>query len=667
MKLVFNDERIVNNFQLRIWLNVSQCVSVKKLLENMIECASGNRNTVFENYGMDELRIMLERILHNEVYLLVLDDMCSDGGKWEMLKDFLVGGANGSRIVVTTSNESVASLMGTTPTHLIDRLAYDDCLSLFFTKVFSQGQEEENPNLLTIGANIVEKCAGVPLSVSLLAGLLQKNLRDSYWRNIRDHYVWNSQQNGNVLPALKISYEKLPSHLKACLSYCSIFPKGCDIEIDKIIQLWMAQGLIQSSSPDKELEHLGQEYFNDLCLRSFFLDIEVNNPFFNSTSKMQNLVYDFVVSVAETDCSLVSSHTQNIFEDVKHVAFLDYEMSGKELPSSLLQHHSLRTIFFPVDGIGPNTTFADNCISRFMDLRTLDLSHSHFEMLPSSIGELKRLKYLDLSGNGSIQMLHSSICNMQSLQTLRLVHCNQLRELPKDMDKLISLRHLYITTKQESFPDKVVGCLSSLRSLSIYNCKSMISLSDELQHLTNLRTLSLMNCPKLTFLPSSMKYLEALETLKIIDCDELALFEWQDVEGLKMLRSLVIGGLPELDARDVQCFRNLQSLVIAGLPELVSLPRWLEGSASTLKNLRIARCQNIPALPEWLKNLKKLEKIEISECMKLTSLPEGMHCLNELKELKIETCPELSSTCRGNERSNIAHIPRVFVNGRLIQ
>ena len=132
-----------------------------------------------------------------------------------------------------------------------------------------------------------------------------------------------------------------------------------------------------------------------------------------------------------------------------------------------------------------------------------------------------------------------------------------------------------------------------------------------------------------------------------------------------MVRSLVIGGLPELSSKDVQCFENLKSFVIDGLPKLVVLPRWLEGSALTLRNLRIARCPNFLELPEWLKNLTALESIQIAECPRLRSLPAGMHRLNELEELKIDNCPQLSVDCGEKDRAKIAQIKETYLDGIL--
>ncbi|KAH0692772.1 hypothetical protein KY285_019869 [Solanum tuberosum] len=635
-KFVYNDPKIVSHFQLLLWVHVSRVFKVEEVLEQIVN--SVREDLLCEKLDMNELKNLVHETLYGKNYLIVLDDVWNeDPVKWDELKKLLMVGACGSKILVTTRKKEVASIMGTVPAYCLKGLLHEDSLTLFWSKAFEQGQEVDHPNLVWIARMIVHKCEGNPLFLMIVGSSLRKKTEIWEWEIVNNHSGWNSNQNGKIPSALRVSYEQLTSNLKVCLAYCSIFPKGCVIEIDKLIQLWVAEGLISKSNESEDLEHVAIQHFRELLSRSFFQDVEEYRSVYTSICTMHDLVHDLALSVAGVEFCTVNSHIQNISDEVRHVVFSDYDLSGKELPTSLVSNQALRTISFSIDGVGPmSTMFVENCIARFMQLRVLDISDSCFDELPSSVGELKYLRYLDVSSNGSIKELPDSINKLLSLQTLRVSHCPQLEGLPKDIGNLISLRHLYITTKQACFPDKAIGCLSSLRSLCIHSCNNLVSLSEGLQHLTNLHTLAIISCPRLTFFPSAMKHLTALENLLIVDCKELTLLEWQDIEGLRMLRSLVIGGLPELESKDVHCLGSLQMLVLAGLPELVTLPRWLEGSSATLQYLRVERCLNFAALPKWLENLTSLEKLEISKCRKSFSLPEGMSCLTNLKVLNID-------------------------------
>ncbi|KAL3370535.1 hypothetical protein AABB24_007538, partial [Solanum stoloniferum] len=635
-KFVYNDPKIVSHFQLLLWIHVSRVFKVEEVLEQIVN--SVREDLLCEKLDMNELKNLVHQTLYGKNYLIVLDDVWNeDPVKWDELKKLLMVGACGSKILVTTRKKEVALIMGTVPAYCLKGLLKEDSITLFLSKAFEQGQEVDHPNLVWIARMIVRKCQGNPLFLMIVGSTLRKKTERREWSIVNNHSGWNSNQNGEISSALRVSYEQLTSNLKVCLAYCSIFPKGCVIEIDKLIQLWVAEGLISKSNESEDLEHIAIQHFRELLSRSFFQDVEEYRSVYTSICTMHDLVHDLALSAAGVEFCTVNSHIQNISDEVRHVAFSDYDLSGKELPTSLVSNQALRTISFSIDGLGPTSTmFVENCIARFMQLRVLDISDSCFDELPSSVGELKYLRYLDVSSNGSIKELPDSINKLLSLQTLRVSHCPQLEGLPKDIGNLISLRHLYITTKQACFPDKAIGCLSSLCSLYIHSCNNLVSLSEGLQHLTNLRTLAIIGCPRLTFFPSAMKHLTTLENLLIVDCKELTLLEWQDIEGLRMLRSLVIGGLPELESKDVHCLGSLQMLVLAGLPELVTLPRWLEGASATLQYLRVERCLNFAALPKWLENLTALEKLEISKCRKSFSLPEGMSCLTNLKVLKID-------------------------------
>jgi Leucine-rich repeat (LRR) protein len=107
----------------------------------------------------------------------------------------------------------------------------------------------------------------------------------------------------------------------------------------------------------------------------------------------------------------------------------------------------------------------ETCISKFKHLRLLDLSHSTLEALPSSIGTLKHLRYLNLEWNMQIKKLPNSICDLQNLETLLLDGCDELEELPRDIRKMVSIKYFEITTKQTCLPTNEIMSMCSLRDL----------------------------------------------------------------------------------------------------------------------------------------------------------------------------------------------------------
>ncbi|KAL0006187.1 hypothetical protein SO802_013748 [Lithocarpus litseifolius] len=171
----------------------------------------------------------------------------------------LLGGCKGSKILVTTRNSSVATIMDTTSTNTynLKGLPKEDCMSLFVKLEFKVRQENQYPNLLKIGREFVEKCKGVPLALSTLADLLYSKVDEHDWISIRDNKMWHlKQKEGDILPALMLSYNQFPLHLKQCFAYCSVFPKDFQFDNDLLIRFWF--GTWNSSIPCQRKSRVGR-------------------------------------------------------------------------------------------------------------------------------------------------------------------------------------------------------------------------------------------------------------------------------------------------------------------------------------------------------------------------------------------------------------------------
>ncbi|KAA8517961.1 hypothetical protein F0562_015435 [Nyssa sinensis] len=238
----------------------------------------------------------------------------------------------------------------------------------------------------------------------------------------------------------------------------------------------------------------------------------------------------------------------------------------------------------------------------------------------------------------------------RSLQTLMVHNCMGLEKLPRDFGDLISLGYLEVTTRLKCLPANGIGRLNSLRHLLIAYCVNLESLfDDEMQCLTKLRLLIVENCEHLVSLSRrAWRYLSALETLRFYNCENLNLTDDREDEDIEI-------GL-----------NSLRTLTIELLPMLVALPGWLQGAANTLKYIVIEDCHNFTSLPEWIEDLKSLQKLRISGCPKLTYLPDGMRRLITLREIHISECPELIVRCEpktGEDWHKIAHVPDIYLNG----
>uniref|UniRef100_A0A6N2L5Z4 Rx N-terminal domain-containing protein n=1 Tax=Salix viminalis TaxID=40686 RepID=A0A6N2L5Z4_SALVM len=618
-KSVYDDETVNNHFELKMVACVSDGFAFKKVTQKIIKSATGETCVDLDE---GELNRKLETILNGRKYLLVLDDLWNeDAQQWLLLKPLLSKGAFGSKILVTTRSEHVAVIVGTVAAHNLSLLGQEHCLSLFYSCAFKERQGELYPHLVQIGNDIVEKCKQIPLAVINLGTQLCGKIDDQEWKTVRDSEKWEEKEDG-ILPALKISYQLLPNHLKRCFLYCSIFPKDYQFIDLILVQFWMAHGLIKSSNPNENLEDVGLRYVHELILKCFFQDYV--GLTFSASFKMHDLMHDLASSLARNECSIISSQNHQISKTSRHLSVLDSNsLFDQTLPKYPHKLHHVRSIVFAtsLEGLGCKAGF-EKCLSEFKHLRSLELmDDSEFEAFPERVGALKNLRYLNFAGNAKMKRLPKSIFKLQSLQAM--VVGVGLEELPKDVRYMISLGFLFLVTKQKRLPEGGIGCLECLQTLVISYCENLENLCEDMQGLKSLQKLYICGCKSLISLPGSMKCLTALKELFIGDCEKLDMMT-----------------LDEEKERETQRL-SLQIVAFGGLPATQALPKQLlHGCTNSLERFMIVDCPNIIELPECISNLKKLQNLQIVRCPRLR------------KRCQRET---------GEDWPKISHIPEIYV------
>ncbi|KAL5736688.1 hypothetical protein ACOSQ2_031476 [Xanthoceras sorbifolium] len=463
---VFNDERIGSHFELKIWVCVSEDFSERRIIKAIIESTTA---AACENLDLDPLQKRLQDILNGKRYLLVLDDVWNeDQEKWDSLKSVLACGSKGASIIVTTRIRTVASIMGTMPLHQLSGLTEDDCWSLFKERAFRH-ETEEHPNLVALGKKIVTKCGGVPLAVKSLGSMMMYKRDESQWLFIVESELWNLPQPENsILPALRLSYSNLPSKLKQCFAYCAIFPKDFVIEKEFLIQLWMASGFIPFIEK-LDPEDIGEEFCNELCWRSFLEDLGEDDLGCSKGFKMHDLVHDLTQSIMEDECLIQNIESSaNISKRTFHAWMDNNSRELYHFPKALYRVETLRT-FILHKSYGSNNDYTFSCdFSRLSSLRVFDARGARANKLSSSISCLTHLRYLKLPRT-EIHMLPKSICTLYNLQTLNLNECYYLQKLPKHMNCLKNLRHLYLDGyKCLSQMPSTIGQITGLKTLTCF-------------------------------------------------------------------------------------------------------------------------------------------------------------------------------------------------------
>ncbi|KAL0429242.1 UNVERIFIED_CONTAM: Disease resistance protein RGA2 [Sesamum radiatum] len=131
---------------------------VKAIVQKMLESAT---QKTFENFDMNQLLTLLEKEISRKRFLLVLDNVWNKNrDDWLNLKGLLLSGARGSQVIVTTRMEVVATICGTAPLYVLEGLSEETSWSLFKQVAFKSRADMENPQMVSIGKEMVRKCLG---------------------------------------------------------------------------------------------------------------------------------------------------------------------------------------------------------------------------------------------------------------------------------------------------------------------------------------------------------------------------------------------------------------------------------------------------------------------------------------------------------------------------
>ncbi|XP_044499793.1 disease resistance protein RGA2-like isoform X1 [Mangifera indica] len=658
-QLAYNDERVTEYFELRIWVCVNEEFNVRRIMKMIIESVTVSRSDFL---GMDVLQSQLRSLLRGRRYLLVLDDVWNeDPDEWDKLRISLSDGGEGSKVIVTTCSTKVALLVGTASPFYIKTLSDDDCWLLFKQRAFAPG--EDYPKLEAIGREIVRKCGGIPMAAKALGSLMRFKREEEEWLYVQESDIQNAcEGEDGVLRALRLSYSHLPSHLKCCFAYCSVFPKNYVIKKENLIHLWIAEGLIQSKER-KSLEDIGNEYFTDLMWMFFFQDVNKDCDGSVTECKMHNLIHDLAQSVAgDESVVLVHGNVSKHLARTHHSSVVcDSEL--QTIPESLYEAKKLRTLnlLFSKGNLGeaPPKVF-----SSFRCLRALNLCGSGIKKLSDSIASLVSLRYLNIS-NTLIETLPETVCELSHLQVLDLSYCCDLTELPRLLTKIFKLRHLIINgcDRLSHLPDNI-GRLLQLQTLPIFIVGTQASQSlKQLYRLPIGGELKIQRLENAVFVPGAIDAnLRDKPKLRSVG------LSWGSNHDGSMMRNDENDRVAEELLMSLRPHQNLKSLSIEGYPGGY-FPRWIRGSnlpnLTNIKLINCRRCEQLPALGQipfvkviYMRGMPAVKNIGSGFCGRGSGRP-----FQSLQELTFIEFPNLEFWQGTNAKEEFPSLFKLTVNG----
>ncbi|KAL6285935.1 hypothetical protein ACE6H2_010325 [Prunus campanulata] len=612
-QLAYNDEKVQAHFNNRIWVCVSDPFDEIKIAKAIIE---GLKKETPASNELQTLKSIIDESVKGKKFLLVLDDVWNqDYSKWKQLMLPLQNGAVGSRILVTTRKEEVARMVVGASTDIVNLevLSEENCWALFYHIALADREKRESKVLEFIGKEIVKKCKGLPLVAKTLGGLMRYKKTRKEWEDVLNSKIWELDVvEEQVFQPLLLSYYDLAPAIKRCLLYCVIFPKDYEIAKDELIELWMSQNYLNSIR-NKEKEVVGEMYFDNLVMRSFFQEFKKDDLGNITGCKMHDVVHDFLQFLTKNECLVLEAEGGNTTKrrmefngdnKFRHLTLI-FAPKGPLIPSSLCNYKNLWTLATFDSKI---TSFGQELISQVKCLRTLNLSSNSITEVPNEVGELAHLRYLDLSWNYRLIKLPDTVCNLINLQTLRLINCMALERLPEGMGKLINLQHLYVMGCFRLKLPKGIARLTSLRRLDevcIHGDDDVDNNKEALFELSDLRNMDqLRGSFRIEFL-EDLKDARQAEKAHLVNknCLVSLEFKFPSVRTMQHIEEEIVNAL--------QPHPNLESLSIIHYNGTTLRPHWMT-SLNKLRSLTLDFFKFVEFVPP-LGRLESLEVLKIED------------------------------------------------------
>nr|GMD49202.1 disease resistance protein At4g27190-like [Ipomoea batatas]GME04388.1 disease resistance protein At4g27190-like [Ipomoea batatas] len=684
-------------FNIVIWVVVSQNATVESIQSKIAERLE--LHMMNKEVSKESMASRLYNKLKGERFLLILDDI------WEEIDLDVVGiprpnEHTDSKIILTTRDFNVCQQMLTDIDFQMGRLHPEEAWKLFRETVEEKVVDDDQ--IKPMAEAIVKECDGLPLALIMVGASLRKKREIGLWECAL-HALQKSEPSRirgveeKVYKPLKWSYDSLQGQqLKSCFLFFCLFPEDFEIDTYKLVQYWVAEGLIDEQQNFEQLQNEVVrivDYLKDSCL------LERGHRL--NHVKMHDVVRDVGVWIAkslEEGCKAINkagiSGTQisqqlfNCSERVKRVSFMASnveflpncniqcaEASTLFLQDSLLQLGELRALFL------------ENCCELFElpslatlgMLQVLNCSGSAITKLPEDFEKLTNLRQLDLSHTYKLRKISSEkLSNLCSLEFLNMMGSATKWRMRKVNDENVPFEKLLCLDQLLSFHID----LEDISHVTAEHDSWLRRINSFFVNVTNDHQRShetyLPNTKRVCFSGFLFSGDESIGWLlvhafrcEIKDCKGVDLMLDNMVRSsvtlgpFVNLKRLVIRGCCISVKRSSQgcvtecdLLPNLEELLFSDLTELESISdfsNFLGLRFTKLRSIHVFHCyqmENVFTMDGTLQKLAKLKSIIIRRCKKLSEVFKNTSTNNfvpMLESLDLDRLPALEEICKADE------------------
>ncbi|WOG94597.1 hypothetical protein DCAR_0313893 [Daucus carota subsp. sativus] len=542
---IYNHPTIKASFAGLAWVSISQKWQKKLVLQRILICLIHEKKEEILTWDDDKLVENLLEIQQRKKCLIVLDDIWTTDA-WDSMKSAFTTETSLSKLMLTSRNVEVAEHVNREGfIYQPERLNEEQSWELLKLKAVPRGYHLDSKEILSemekLGREMVKKCAGLPLAIVILGGILVTKLSLMEWETVYTDSLSPPEkgkglgevQQRELFHVLLWSYNDLPPQLKPCFLYLGKFGEDEQIEAETLYQLWIAEGMVLSTDKreGETMMQVAESYMGELVHRSMvqvtYQDME------NSCTKIKSSsLHDLM-----RDLSLYQAKAEDFFEvlDLRKrndlhptpstdfrsvdtqqlVVYYDEVQISKEIESYFVKKsdQQYRSMFLLSDGVF--TCFrwpllpkvVGSHVANFRFLRVFSLENAKVDgiLYPRSfvraLGSLLYLRYLSVS--------------MVLLQTLKLRGVYWIGILKHFFAFIKSemghLRHLYLPhTSLTSINDQKLGFDGLGKLETLENFSNLWCEAKDLPKLINLQKLTLVVAGVHDDVEETMKNLAAL-------------------------------------------------------------------------------------------------------------------------------------------------------------
>ncbi|CAD7699657.1 unnamed protein product, partial [Ostreobium quekettii] len=619
-RFVLNDPDVQNRFRKNeqtkclglAFVIVSQNPVLLDCLKRIWEALLGGK---VDFASVEDGKLRLEAALQDKSFCLVLDDTWDEA---DMVR--LDVASPNSRVLITSRNDKVARIVGA-KCHDVTPLNAAQSYQLFCKHAFDGNMPKKWQEKHV--QEIIEKCAGLPLTLEIMGKLAKSFEERGQWHNAVQDLMASSMVKKSVFEhVFELSFNSVDSVHQGVLLDLAMLPEDHRARATDVAELEMcnesyggeqtARQVLRNLEEKALIKKEGKDTFG-------VPEFQPSCDRFGNLRGLRYYLHDVVREgalrlIANTPVlhreRFVSSQLKDI--TCRRVALMATRFSASQRMGTD-QQRVLRDLDMPelqalvlrdagVPGLPPSILTAQ--------LLAIDLTSSGITELPSQLSCLQSLQLLRLDDCEGLTCLPSEVGAMVELRVLSMRGCRGIYEVPKAMGNLTKLSKLLMPEcgiAHFYFPD--VKKWHNLTMLDLSGCVGLKQLPQNFGDLTSLAELNLGGCWQLTFLPSSIGRLLRLRVLILHNCRSLT--ELPDSTT----------NLAELEELDLQQCKQL-----ADLPSAIG---------SCCSKLRILRLQGIDgmAFPQFADSLEYLDVLGIpTGC----EVPEGSRQHFEELEISLE-------------------------------